>query len=131
VLLNSPKLTDDTFKMNDASANIIKQQQRLSGVAARNGRVLLNSPKLTDDTFKMNDASANIIKQQQRLSGAAARNGRVLLEAPLTNSDRMTQNTIRINAAADLVHQATSRLQSRIKSRMSAVDAKAAKNSSS
>jgi hypothetical protein len=71
------------------------------------------------------------IRQRQRAMEAVAGRGRVLLQGhghgEHSSVDRMMQNTVKINAAADTVAQAFSRMAMSNKSRLNASENRAAK----
>jgi hypothetical protein len=105
-------------KLNEAVDNIRQREQQLEAVGGR-GRVLLE--RLENN--KLNEAVDNIRQREQQLEAVGGR-GRVLLQAHGhghgDSFDRAMKNTIKINAAADTVAQAFSRMAMNTRSRLNA-----------
>jgi len=108
----------DNMKMWDAVDTIRQTEQNLERNLAGRGRVLMQ-----EDTIKMNDASNSVRQAFNRIAKLGSRSARTLLEGGHGGNgriDRMSQNTIKVNAAADMVAQATSKIFQSVNSRINA-----------
>jgi hypothetical protein len=102
-------------KLNDAVSNIRQREQELEANSGR-GRVLLQRK----ENFKMFEAVDSIRQREQQLESVGGR-GRVLLQGHGHHGDtfdRAMKNTVKINAAADTVAQAFSRMAMNTRSRL-------------